>query len=175
MENNQKLPKFILVVASIALISAFTIFVLEKAKVTNFYNKPIEQVKEEPRSVNDVIYTPASTTEQEEGEKIKQDLLNQPTTQNSAISISLSAAGQDEIGGPLIVKAIITGTSTGKCYLSLKKDSVVKEYEASLINLGTYFGCDGFSVPISDLSVGKWNLSLRAEDKSISQEVEIKK
>lgn len=175
MKNNQKLPKIILIVASIALISAFGIFVLEKAKVTNFYNKPIQQPKKELRPVNDVSYTPASTTEQEEGEQIKQDLQNKPSSQNSAITISLSAAGQDEIGGPLIVKAIITGTSTGKCSLSLQKDSVTKKYEANLINLGTYFGCEGFSIPISDLSAGKWNLNLSIEGNSISQEVEIKK
>jgi hypothetical protein len=180
MQNNRKLAKISLVIASVILIGVFAVVVLEKNNVTKlFTNQEPAQQATEPRPVNSVSYSPTSTTEQQEGDAIKQELIdnsNKPAKPGN-ITVSFSAATQDTPGGPVIVKALINGTATGSCKLIMSKDGVEKSYNASVINLGTYYGCDGFSVPVSDLSNGSWKAALIVTNGSSSgsaeQQVEV--
>jgi len=177
--DSNNLMRLVFWAASFALVASFVLFILEKSSVTNFYEKPAPttQNPSTTRPVNDVNYSPATTTEQDEANRTKQALIDQAnnTNQNQGnVTISLSAAGQDTAGGPLIVKALINGISSGTCNLKLIKDSVVKTYTASVADFGSYYGCDGFSIPYSDLSNGKWQLTLTSGSGTISQSVEIK-
>jgi hypothetical protein len=140
----------------IVLVALFAILFVEKIGVTNFYTKPSSNTPV-VRPVNDVKYVPATSTEQEEGEKIKEEAknqINQPASNASSISVSLTAANQDVTGGPLIVQAIISGATNGTCKLTTAQNNSNKTYTANVVNLGTYYGCDGFSVPFSDLNPG---------------------
>lgn len=180
MKNN-RLSKAILVLTSLTLVFGFSLFILEKFKIINLYTKPSNPIAANTsRPVNDVAYTPATTPEQNEGNQIKQNIIdesNKKPTNPGTISVSLSAAGQDNPGGPLIVRAMISGTNSGTCNLSLTQGSAIKKYSAKVVNLGTYYGCEGFSVPFSDISVGKWQLNLAVDNGTIngntSQEVQI--
>ena len=180
MTKNRKLAQISLVTGSIILISIFATVVLEKNNVTNFFtNQEIAQQATEPRPINSVSYSPASTTEQQEGDTLKQELVdNSNKTVNTAnITVSFSAATQDTPGGPVIVKALINGATVGSCKLVMSKDGIEKTYNASVTNLGTYYGCDGFSVPVSDLSNGSWKVTLIVNNGSSSgsaeQQVEV--
>jgi hypothetical protein len=163
MTKNRKLAQILLVTASIILIGVFAVVVLEKNNVTKlFTNQEPAQQATEPRPVNSVSYSPTSTTEQQEGDALKQELINNSNkpAKPGNITISFSAATQDTPGGPVIVKALINGATTGSCKLVMSKNGIEKTYNASVTNLGTYYGCDGFSVPVSDLSNGNWKATL---------------
>ncbi len=182
MSNSNKFTKIALLSASFVLVAGFVMFSLEKANVINFYSKPkiaISDIATKP--VNTVSYTPATTSEQDEANKLKQDLIEQSNKQQATttkIDVSLSAANQDVAGGPLVVRSMVSATS-GTCKLSLTKDGINKEYSAEVVNTGTYYSCKGFDVPFADLSTGKWQLKLSATNGQANgettQEVEITK
>jgi hypothetical protein len=181
MTKNRKLAKISLVTASIILVGVFSLVLLEKNNVTKlFTNQEIAQQSTETRPVNSVSYSPASTTEQQEGDALKQELINNSNKPKNPtnINVSFSAATQDTPGGPVIIKVIINGTTAGSCNLVMSKDGVEKTYNASLISLGTYYGCDGFSVPVSDLTAGNWKATLTVANGdssgSAEQQVEVR-
>ena len=159
---------------------AFTIFVTEKLQIINLYQRPFT-IQSQPRPVNDVSYNPPTAQEEQQAQETKKQLLEQ--NQNvqpipaGTINVSLSAATQDVPSGPLEVRAIIDGATTGTCTLSLSQNSNVKTFTANVIDLGTYFSCEGFSIPVSSLSAGKWNLALEVYNETAkgvaNQEVSI--
>lgn len=171
--------------ASIALIMSFALFILEKSQVTNLYTKPVSTVSTSPipnvAPVNTVDYTPATDPEKDEGDQIKQDAAAQDgqnsTTNN--ISVSLSAASQDEKGGPIVVRAIINGGNGGQCKVTLTGNGLSKELTAAVQNVGTYNSCEGFDIPITEISSGSYTLDLTvtsgSSKGSITQTVEVSK
>lgn len=173
--------KIILICVSVILIALFILFILEKTHITNFYTKNnIVSTSPEVRPVNSVENKPATTTEQDEGNQIKQNLIdnaNNPAKPSGKIDISLSAANQDTTGGPLIIRSIVSATS-GTCTLSITNGATVRTYTSEVINQGTYYSCKGFDISMSDLSNGKWQLKLSVSNSTasgeITQEVEIK-
>jgi hypothetical protein len=80
----------------------------------------------------------------------------------------LTAAGQDQVGGPVVVKALLTDVTNGTCNLKLTKDNDTKTYSSNVINTGTYYSCDGFNIPVTDLSSGTWVVSLNVTSGSRS-------
>jgi hypothetical protein len=180
MIKNRNLAQISLVTASVILISIFVVIILEKNNVTKlFTKKEIAQESTEPRPVNSVSYSPASTAEQQEGDALKQELINNSNkpANSSNITVSFSAATQDTPGGPVIIKALINGATVGSCKLVLSKEGTEKTYNSAVTNLGTYYGCDGFSVPVSDLSAGSWKATLSVANGgssgSAEQQVEV--
>lgn len=156
--------KYIYFSAIAILLVVFSIFILEKLQVTNLYTRPANtDTIEDLRPVNDVQYTPADPTDNDEINKQKEDITNsttEPDNETKTINVVLTAAGQDEVGGPVIVKALLNDVKNGTCDLRLSKDGVERNYSASVINTGTYYSCDGFEVPLDELSAGSWNITL---------------
>ncbi len=163
MQNN-KWSRIGLILASSILVGSFILFALEKTQLIDLYKKEVPSpASTETHPVNDIDYSPASSTDNDEiNQKKETGEVDKPVVQNTSksIGITLSAAGQDTKGGPVIVRTILSETSTGTCKLTLTKDSVVKTYQSEVINKGTYYSCNGFDIPFSDLSVGEWNLKL---------------
>ena len=182
MPNSNKFTKIALLSTSFILVAGFIVFGLEKANVINLYNKPVTATANSaPKPVNTVDYSPATTTDQDEASRLKQDLIdksNKPQTTTTKIEVSLSAATQDVAGGPLVVRSLLN-TTGGTCKLTLTKEGINKEYSAEIVNTGTYYGCKGFDVPVTDLSTGKWQLKLSANNGQaygeVSQEADITK
>lgn len=182
MKKHNKLARITLVLSATLLIVFFGLVLLEKNNVIKlFTNNDSASPTQEIKPVNNVSYEPATTTEQEEGDRIKQNLIdesNKPPEQNTKINISLSAATQDVAGGPLIVRSIVNANA-GTCKLTLTQGSTKKEYTNEVTNLGTYYSCDGFDIPASDLSAGQWKLNLSVTNGQaygeVSQEVNITK
>lgn len=169
------------VIIALGLLFAFIIFVLEKKQIIDLYKKPISQTENIPRPINDVDYGPPTPQEEQQAQDIKKEVIQQsgevePIPQGT-INVSLSAATQDVAGGPLEVRAIIEGATTGTCTLNLSQNGNVKTFTANIINLGNYYGCEGFSVPVSSLSAGNWQLELLVANQnakgSAKQEVTI--
>lgn len=185
MVHNPRITTRNIIVICILLLLfiAFAIFMLEKTQVVNFYKKPIKATTNpiDSRPVNNIEYTPSTSTEQSEGNQIKQNLIDQANaTQkpSSNISISLSAANQDTVGGPLVIRSII-GSTSGTCKLSLTNGALTKTYTSEVINQGTYYSCKGFDIPVSDLDNGQWQLNLKIvngqSSGEVNQKVEITK
>lgn len=182
------LRRTFVIIVIIILALLFVILVLEKTKITNLYEKPnisTSNAESAVRSVNDVNYNPATTTETEEANRIKaaaQEQLNNntaPTPTAAKIDVSFSAAAQDIKGGPIVVRAIV-GTNAGQCKLTIANDStVLKEYSAAVENTGTYYSCKGFDVPTTDIPIGVYLATLTVTNGSatgtITQQVEVSK
>lgn len=180
MQKNRKLAQISLVIATFLLIGLFTLFILEKNNITKFFtNQEITEQATETRPVNSVSYSPATSTEQQEGDALKQQLINESnkSANTQTITVNFSAANQDVPGGPVIVKALINGATNGTCKLVMVKDGTEKTYTASITSLGTYYGCDGFLVPVSDLSAGNWKALLTvisgSSSGSAEQQIEV--
>jgi hypothetical protein len=160
VKKSNNLVKLLYILAIILLVVGFVIFLLEKSQVTDFYSKPVTTQPTDTRPVNDVQYTPADPTDN--------DLINDqkadgtldspiiPPANGSPINVVLTASGQDEVGGPVIIKVLLTDVTNGACQVAMAKDGQTKNYTASVINAGTYYTCDGFEIPLTDLSVGDW-------------------
>lgn len=181
MINSIKFSRILLISASLCLLVVFSIFIFEKTHVINLYARPVKTSPIAIRPINDIAYSPATSVETEEGNQIKQALIDQannPPAPTSKVNVSLSAATQDVKGGPVIVRAIV-GTNSGTCSLILSQGSANRIYSSEVVNLGTYYGCKGFDIPVSDLESGQWQLSLKVTNgQSIgeaNQIIEVKK
>lgn len=182
MKKQSKITKFVYIGAIFGLIIGFGVLILEKAQVTNLYTKPLGTAAADMRPVNDVQYTPASPTDNDQiNEEKANGTLGQtptPSAEGSPISVTLTAAGQDASGGPVIVKVLLTDVTSGTCDITLNQGNISKKYSASVINAGTYYTCDGFEVPLGELATGTWQLTatVTSTDRSgtVTQAVEVK-
>lgn len=133
------------------------------------------------KPTNTVDYEPATKEEVDEGELIKQQAADQGGQANTStnIEVSLSAAGQDTKGGPVIVRTVINGGGGGQCTLTITNNSVTKEYTANVENVGTYNSCKGFDVPITELNDGTYTATLTVvsgnSKGTVSQTIEVSK
>lgn len=180
MPKNSKLAQISLVIASLALVGVFTVVILEKNNVTKFFtNEQSAEQSVEPRPVNSVSYSPATTTEQEEGNALKQNLIENSNTkiENQGITVSFAYAGQENQGGPLVVEAYVNGANSGNCKLNMFKDGGSKEYTSNIVSTGSAYACSKISIPASDLSKGTYKLVMTVTTGSISgsteQQVEV--
>ncbi len=180
MIKNRKLAQVLLVTASVILISIFVVIVLEKNNLTKlFTNQEVTQQSTETRPVNSVSYTPASTTEQQEGDALKQELINSSNakTEKSAINITFAFAGQETMGGPLLIEAFVNGASSGNCNFKIVNNQGFKEYSSNIISTGGAYACSRISIPVSDLTSGPHRVFLTVSSGSMSgsaeQQVEV--
>lgn len=173
------LRRVIFCASCFALATSLVVIILEKTRVTNIYTKPVSaSLTTTSASVNSVDYSPATNTEKPSDFAKQQDVSAQTNnTQATAISITFSAAGQDNAGGPVLIRTILDGATGGSCAINLTKDSVVKSYTTSITWQGTYYSCNK-DVPFADLSTGVWQLKLVAtqdtKQGTATQMVEIK-
>ena len=171
--SSNSLKKVVFWAASIALSLSLLVFILEKSQIINVYSKPVtDKVNptESTATVNNVDYSPASSAETDTGQTIKDDTAKQgtePSTPAKELAITLSAASQDEAGGPVIVRTIISGATGGNCTITMTKGTTVKTFTATIASLGTYYGCNT-DIPYSDLTDGTWQLKLVANQNNAS-------
>jgi hypothetical protein len=180
MTKNRKLAQISLVTASIILIGVFAIIILEKNNVTKlFTNQDTTEQAAEPRPVNSVSYSPASTTEQQEGDALKQELINNSNTktEKNAVNITFAFAGQETSGGPLLIEAFVNGASSGNCNFKIVNNTGSKEYSSNIISTGGAYACSRISIPVSDLTSGPYRVVLTVNSGSMSgsaeQQVEV--
>jgi hypothetical protein len=166
MKKQSNITKYLYFGAITLLVMAFGILVLEKSQLINFYNKPLNTIESNTaRPVNDIQYAPADPTDNDSINSQKETGSlgneNNPTSEsNTPISIILTAFGQDDVGGPLVIRALLNDVKDGTCTLALSKEGAIKSYTANVVNTGTYYSCEGFDIPVSDLGPGTWEISL---------------
>ena len=151
--------------ASLLLITG-VLFGLEKTNVINLYHSstPEQTPTTEQRPVNQVDYSPASTTDNEDINKQKES--GQTTTApapTNDLNVVLTAKDQSGPSKPLEVRTVITPlTTSGICTLTLSKSgasSITKT--VALVDQGSYSTCENLDISADQFSTsGTWNLSL---------------
>jgi len=175
--STMSLSKLIFFVCCFALLASFTIFVLEKFHVIDLYSKPVNSTSTDTtQAVNVIDYSPANPSDNDATtDKKNNGTIDSPVTQpaepSKPINVTLSAAGQDVNGGPIVIRAILTNLTGGNCNLSLTNSSNVKTYSANVVWRGTYYSCEGFDVPYGDVTPGTWQLKLSVTQDPNSGEV----
>ena len=166
MMNKQiKFGDLLYAVAALSLAGVFVFFILEKTQITNLYSKRLPNPIADVRHVNDISYTPADPQDNAETNQNKSEdkFGNSPVAPEpgAPVQVVLTAATQDEPGGPVVVRVLLTDVTTGTCTISLTKGVTKKEYVKNIVNAGTYYNCEALDIPISDLSAGDWNLEVK--------------
>ncbi|MBL8030708.1 MAG: hypothetical protein JNK33_00060 [Candidatus Doudnabacteria bacterium] len=174
--------KVVLISLAAVLTIGLLLVVLEKTHVTNFIalspSAPASPAK--TTSDTDVNYNPPSSNETGLADQIKnqaqQNNQDSSSTSNTA-QVSLSAAAQDETGGPIVVRAIVS-IQSGNCTINLSGSNYNKDFTSSIKNLETYYSCS-LDIPISDIPAGNYTIMLTAKNDtatgSDSQKVEVRK
>lgn len=179
--KKHKIPKKPIVIVTILLL-------LGGVGIFGFYQsqQPNRSVGSttEVRPQNSVDYNPPTTTEQQQKEDTKTDVIKrseqikdsentQPST-SANISVTLSRANQGGNGLPLNIRTIIVGATSGNCTVTLTRSgqpTVAKTFP--ITTQATYSTCQQADIPAADFSVGgEWQLSVTASNNStISQPV----
>lgn len=82
-----------------------------------------------------------------------------PTPVDNSIGITVSAAAQDNAGGPVLIRTILENASSGECSYSLTRGDTTKSYSSTVVFSGTYYSCN-YDIPFNDLTMGTWNLNI---------------
>ncbi len=136
-------------------------------------------------SQNPNVNTKAATKEQQDaGQQVKQEKADEdakskpsgsdqpaaPVPQpsgKSTVTVSITAANQNS--GMLQIRNLIEAVdSTGTCTLTLTKSgSTTVTKTAGVQALASSSTCQGFNIPVSELSKGTWNIDLLFENSTL--------
>lgn len=173
----------VMIICACLLLLGIVLVILEKTHVTNLIantNQAAEDASGKKIKVNDIDYNPPSTEEKNLGDQIKSDAQKQTkdsTDTSNVVSVSLSAAAQDEIGGPIVMRSIV-GTQVGDCSITLSGSDYTKSFSTMVENLETYYGCS-LNIATSDMPAGSYTLTLSVANGSakgsVSQSLEVRK
>lgn len=82
-----------------------------------------------------------------------------PTSDSGMLSVEFSAVNQNQ--GTLQVRLMIQEVlADGTCTLTLTQDSHAVTKEAALYPTANISTCQGFDIPVSELSAGMWNIAI---------------
>lgn len=121
---------------------------------------------------NDVDLNESSNEQQQAGEDIKKDSVDKDESQqNGSLSVSFTAVNQSD--NSLQVRANISSlTSNGTCELSLTgPNGTVVTKSSGVQALASNSTCQGFDIPLSELSKGSWTVKLKVTTNNVTGEV----
>mgnify|MGYP003586595371 CR=1 FL=1 len=158
MLNSKKLTKIALLSASFILVAGFIVFGLEKIGIINLYNStpPVtngptpQQKAQEEKTNTDAKQQFLDKTYQDKNNADKPAASNNPT---------LSITTKQEAESVTILTKI-QSVSEGTCNLTATNGANTITQEAKVIYQPEFSSCAGFSVPISGLGIGTWNITL---------------
>lgn len=78
----------------------------------------------------------------------------------SGTTLTITAANQN--GNRLQVRTLISAVWEGTCDLNMTKDGITVTRSAPIQGLPNSATCQGFDVPVSELSPGEWNIEITA-------------
>lgn len=164
-KKSSKKPLYLFILTLIAIASV--VFILEKTNIINLYsersNGSIGQA--DTKTVNSIDYSPATSTDNDDINNKKAngtvDQEPEPITNDTSIQITFIANAQDTSGGQLEVRTLLSGVTDGDCYLTLTKGSAKIEKTSDVVQQNTYFICEAYIVPYSELSNGDWTIKLK--------------
>ncbi len=159
-------------ILAVVLLTLITLAILEKTHITNFIklNKtpvttatdgPTPEQKQEEAAVN------ASKKQALVDHETSQASTSSATTQASSTqTIDLSA--KQESNNKVTVFTKLYGYSSGSCNLTVTNGGASNSQTATIIYQPEHAACAGFSVPISELGAGTWNITLKVDSNGAS-------
>lgn len=165
LNKNNSVKRNVIIGLVVVILLVGVCFILDRLGVVKIFPKtdPLPTLSELPSDQE-------KETEASNGNFTKQELLDStkdssgsqdvtvpvPTT-NENIELSANKEGREVI---IIVKLKERGFSDGKCTLTVSANSKSISQSAIIIYQPEYSTCSGFSVPLSDLGGGTWNISV---------------
>ena len=156
------LSRVFLALLVLVLAGAVTLVILEKTKTTDFIKMPVATPQSSP--------TKEQSEQQQKAEiSAKQqfidttDATGKPlpdtttTTAQPTATVELTAK-QD--GSSVTVLTKMQNISDGTCRLTLTNGAKSTSQTAQVIYQPEFASCAGFSVPVSSIGTGNWNISL---------------
>lgn len=175
---------FIITVVSVAALTGvvFTlnhfgiISLFPKTNLPEISQEPSPEEKKSEEKINQEKKQEfAETTKNNQAQSVEVSKPAPVPSDNSTIDLSVSKNGDS---ATVIVKLKEQGYSQGKCTLTVSANGKKNSQEAIIIYQPEYSTCAGFSVPISSVGGGSWNISLsvtplngKTITKSITQEI----
>lgn len=151
-------------IIALIVVAAFCVllFILEKSRVTDFIKDPTYKA---PVAGPTAAQTKqAEQTATQEKEQYLDSVAKQQTTAAPAAvptdtsTITLSAT---QSGDSVVVRNELHGQgySSGSCVLTITNGSKTTTQKAEIMYQPEYSMCAGFSVPVSTIGAGNWNIS----------------
>lgn len=157
------LNKKIVVVFTSLLIAVSGLVALDRFDVINIFpNDTIPEISQEPSEKEKKEETHTNSTKKESLlDSVKnnqpQSIVVPTPSSNANIDLSVTKEGNDVI---FITKLKEQGFSEGQCTLLISANGKSVEQSAAIIYQPEYSTCSGFSVPVSSLGSGNWNIKL---------------
>ena len=163
LSKKQILATIIIIIAVICL----SIFALDKFGIISIFpqnttpNIGKEPTVEEKKSEKDTNQnnkeTFLNTPKDDSDNSVEKSKPAPVPTDNSSIELSTNKDGDNAV---IIIKLKEHGYSQGKCSLTVTSNGKKNTQEAPIIYQPEYSTCAGFSVPISSVGNGQWNISI---------------
>ena len=156
LSKKQILATIIIIIAVVCL----SIFALDKFGIISIFpqNTAPNIGKESEKDTNQNNKETFLNTPKDDSDNSVEKSKPAPVpTDNSSIELSTNKDGGNAV---IIIKLKEHGYSQGKCSLTITSNSKKNTQEAPIIYQPEYSTCAGFSVPISSVGNGQWNISI---------------
>lgn len=164
--------KIVLIIASLVLVSILTYAGLI---ATGKLNNPFASTGDAPGSKSDQPATPEDNiapTEKSPAEDTPATTVDpsKPGTTpdpgaRSSIKVVLTQKSQEAAGSEVRIRALIEGSTTGTCTLTLTQGNQKIVRQAPYVAQANYVICQGFNLAASEFTAnGSWELSLSVVD-----------
>ena len=174
-KRSHKKKKFILTISLLVIlfIAAAVCFYLTSKKETI--------VKQQEQAGKDIKDRSISReTSDGKSKKLDGDRVPQPSPEaghKDTVNITISAANQTD--SLLQIRVLIPVIDTnGTCHLKISKDGSNIERTTNTSHFASTATCQGFDIPLQDLSPGQWDISVNYEGElsvgNVNQTVEIR-
>lgn len=168
INKSRTTPKktILLVAVAIVMIVGVGLLYANSSHIKNLFTKDApasksttdEKIVTNPNSI--INYDPSSPSDNDAINEQKNGASNPPTTPvDTALSATIT---RSQVSGSVAqIRVLIAGSDNGTCTLKLTKvNATTVTKEASVVSKGTFLTCDGFDVPVSDLSAGNWKVQV---------------
>lgn len=163
--------KKIFIISTIAVIAAGiiagTLFTIRRNSQSNapFNQSPEASTTLQPPAnsgINDINYEPSKPSENAQSEETKNNTTKDPPTPTVNQGIVATVTRSQVSGIVAQIRVLVTGTSSGTCELTLSKSGSTNIVKSSPISTkeGGIVTCDGFDIPVAELTNGAWKVSI---------------
>lgn len=176
IKNKHKFPKKIIVICIVAI----SLFACAPIYVYNFKGNLFgwKSSQDSIDNSSPIDYNPATEEQKQAGNRAKSGSNDTPLaptiipgSNKKGVQVTITAANQNE--STLQIRSLIGAVeSTGKCTLTLTstgQSTVIKTSTTQA--LASTSTCQGFDVPISELSVGAWRILIEFSSDTLTGSV----
>ena len=172
--KKSKAKQITAIVVAIIIFASGMLFVLEKTDVTNLFSSdkraddtpiaavvPTAEIKKQPNTVD---YGPANPADNQPvtDKKPTDEVTPVPSTE---LSLAIIRADKSQDKTNLLVKAVVTGSTSGTCTATMTKGSVSKSVTVPVALSASEYSCTGLNFAMSDLlESGTWSLVVALSD-----------